>query len=78
VPGNCAPLHDTDRSRITTGERLYQRDAHVLNKSTLEEAPVLFRAAAMTTIVTYLIRSGLLTAPIGAQVVGSVWLGLAV
>jgi exopolysaccharide biosynthesis polyprenyl glycosylphosphotransferase len=57
---------------------LYQRDARVLNKSTLDEAPVLFRAAAMTTIVTYLIQSGLLVAPIGAQVVGSIWLGLAV
>jgi exopolysaccharide biosynthesis polyprenyl glycosylphosphotransferase len=57
---------------------LYQRDARVLNKSTLDEAPVLFRAAAMTTIVTYLIQSGLLVAPIGAQVVGSIWLGLTV
>lgn len=57
---------------------LYQRDARVLNKNTLDEAPVLFRAAAMITVVSYLIQSSVLAAPIGAQVVGSVWLGLAV
>jgi exopolysaccharide biosynthesis polyprenyl glycosylphosphotransferase len=57
---------------------LYQRDARVLNKTTLDEAPVLFRAATMTTVVSYLIQSTLLAAPIGAQVVASMWLGLAV
>ncbi len=49
-----------------------------INKSTLDEAPVLFRAAAMTTVVSYLIQSGVLVAPIGAKVVASMWLGLAV
>ncbi|HEX2412070.1 MAG TPA: sugar transferase [Solirubrobacteraceae bacterium] len=57
---------------------LYERDAKVINKSTLDEAPVLFRAAAMTTVVCYLIQSGVLVAPIGAKVVGSLWLGLTV
>jgi exopolysaccharide biosynthesis polyprenyl glycosylphosphotransferase len=57
---------------------LYQRDARVINKSTLDEAPVLFRAAAMTAVVSYLIQSGVLVAPIGAKVVASMWLGLAV
>jgi exopolysaccharide biosynthesis polyprenyl glycosylphosphotransferase len=55
---------------------LYLRDSRVINKSTLDEAPVLFRAATMTTIVGYLLQSGILVIPIGAKVVGSVWLGL--
>src|SRR3954469_20915983 len=55
---------------------LYLRDARVINKSTLDEAPVLFRAATMTTVVGYLLQSGILVIPIGAKVVGSVWLGL--
>jgi exopolysaccharide biosynthesis polyprenyl glycosylphosphotransferase len=55
---------------------LYLRDGRVINKSTLDEAPILFRAATITTIVAYLIQSGILIIPIGAQVVGSIWLGL--
>jgi exopolysaccharide biosynthesis polyprenyl glycosylphosphotransferase len=57
---------------------LYLRDGQVINKSTLDEAPVLFRAATITTVVSYLIQSGILVSPIGAQVVGSIWLGLTV
>jgi exopolysaccharide biosynthesis polyprenyl glycosylphosphotransferase len=57
---------------------LYLRDGQVINKSTLDEAPVLFRAATITTIVAYLIQSGILVIPIGAQVVGSIWLGLTI
>jgi exopolysaccharide biosynthesis polyprenyl glycosylphosphotransferase len=57
---------------------LYRRDAQVLNKSTLDEAPVLFGAATMTTIVCYLFQSGVLVRSIGAHVVGSIWLGLTI
>jgi exopolysaccharide biosynthesis polyprenyl glycosylphosphotransferase len=56
---------------------LYQRDAQVLNKSTLDEAPVLFRAATMTALGAYLISSGLLEQPLGAKVVGFLWMALA-
>jgi exopolysaccharide biosynthesis polyprenyl glycosylphosphotransferase len=55
---------------------LYARDARVLNKSTLDEAPTIFRAATITTIVAYLLQSGILIVPIGAKVVASVWFGL--
>ena len=48
----------------------------MLNKSTLDEAPVIFRAVTLTTIVGYLLASALLTEPIGAKAVGGVWLGL--
>jgi exopolysaccharide biosynthesis polyprenyl glycosylphosphotransferase len=57
---------------------LYERDARVLNKSTLDEAPTLFRAATIAAIVSYLIQSGVLASGIGARVVGSIWLGLTV
>jgi exopolysaccharide biosynthesis polyprenyl glycosylphosphotransferase len=57
---------------------LYVRDGRVINKSTLDEAPVLFRAATITTVVSYLVQSGILVEPIGAKVVGSIWLGLTV
>jgi exopolysaccharide biosynthesis polyprenyl glycosylphosphotransferase len=57
---------------------LYQRDARVLNKSTLDEAPVLFRAAAMSALATYLVSSGLLSQPLGAKVVAFLWLALTV
>jgi exopolysaccharide biosynthesis polyprenyl glycosylphosphotransferase len=55
---------------------LYQRDGRVLNKNTLDEAPVIFRAAAVTTVLAYLIQSLVLQAPIGAKVVGFIWVGL--
>src|SRR3954451_6761692 len=57
---------------------LYERDARVINKSTLDEVPTLFRAATMATVISYLIQSGVLAAPLGAKVVGSIWLGLTV
>jgi exopolysaccharide biosynthesis polyprenyl glycosylphosphotransferase len=57
---------------------LYQRDARVLNKSTLDEMPVLFRAATMTALACYLISSGLLEQPLGAKLVAFLWLALAV
>jgi exopolysaccharide biosynthesis polyprenyl glycosylphosphotransferase len=57
---------------------LYERDAKVLNKNTLDEAPATFRAATTTTILAFLLQSLVLRVPIGATVVGFVWLGLTV
>ena len=55
---------------------LYRRDAMVVNKSTLDEAPTIFRAVTLTTVLGYLLASALLTEPIGAKAVACVWLGL--
>src|SRR4051812_8835858 len=57
---------------------LYGRDAQVLNKSTLDEVSIIFRAATITTVVTYLLQSLVLTEPIGAKVVGLTWIGLTI
>jgi exopolysaccharide biosynthesis polyprenyl glycosylphosphotransferase len=57
---------------------LYQRDGRVINKNTLDEAPILFRAATMTTVLAYLLQSTLLVEPIGAKVVAFVWLSLTI
>jgi exopolysaccharide biosynthesis polyprenyl glycosylphosphotransferase len=55
---------------------LYRRDAQLLNKSTLDEAPVIFRAVTLTTVLGYLLASAVLTEPIGAKAVGFIWAGL--
>ncbi len=63
---------------VNAANGLYLRDGYVINKSTLDETPVLFRAATITTVVTYLLQSGILVIPIGAQVVASTWVGLTI
>jgi exopolysaccharide biosynthesis polyprenyl glycosylphosphotransferase len=55
---------------------LYRRDAQLLNKSTLDEAPVVFRAVTLTTVLGYLLASAVLTEPIGAKAVAFIWVGL--
>jgi exopolysaccharide biosynthesis polyprenyl glycosylphosphotransferase len=57
---------------------LYNRDELLLRKSTLDEAPAVFQAATLTTVVAYLLDSALLETPIGARVFAFVWLSLAV
>jgi exopolysaccharide biosynthesis polyprenyl glycosylphosphotransferase len=57
---------------------LYGQDAPLLNKSTLEEMSVLFRAATMTTVIAYLLQSAVVTAPIGGKVVALIWVGLSI
>jgi exopolysaccharide biosynthesis polyprenyl glycosylphosphotransferase len=59
---------------LATG--LYQRDMRVLNKNTLDEAPAILRAEAITTVVGYLLQSTVLSSPIGGTVVAFQWLGL--
>jgi exopolysaccharide biosynthesis polyprenyl glycosylphosphotransferase len=55
---------------------LYDRDERVINKSTLDEAPSVFHAATLVTVLGFLLESALLRTPIGAKVVAATWLGL--
>ena len=45
---------------INTTSGLYRRDELLLRKSTLDEAPALFQAATLTTVVAFLLESALL------------------
>src|SRR6478609_1626620 len=63
---------------VNAANGLYQRDEQVLNKSTLDEAPITFRAATIATVIIYLIQSAVLVPSIGAKVVGFTWVGLTV
>jgi len=56
---------------------LYRRDEQVLHKSTLDEAPRIFQAATLATVLVFLLESAMLRTPIGAKVVALTWLGLA-
>jgi exopolysaccharide biosynthesis polyprenyl glycosylphosphotransferase len=61
---------------INTTSGLYRRDELLLRKSTLDEAPAVFHAATLTTVVAFLLESALLRTPMGAQLVAVTWLGL--
>lgn len=63
---------------VNAASGLYQRDPVVLNKNTLDETPTIFRAATVVTIISYLSSSLILVEPIGAKVVGFIWLTLTV
>jgi exopolysaccharide biosynthesis polyprenyl glycosylphosphotransferase len=62
---------------INATSGLYNRDELVLRKSTLDEAPALFQAATLTTVVAFLLESALLTTPMGARLFAFTWLCLA-
>jgi exopolysaccharide biosynthesis polyprenyl glycosylphosphotransferase len=57
---------------------LYERDARLLNKSTLDEVPMIFRGVTVATVISYLVQSAALHEPIGAQALGFVWVALTV
>jgi exopolysaccharide biosynthesis polyprenyl glycosylphosphotransferase len=57
---------------------LYKRDELLLRKSTLDEAPALFQAATLTTVVAFLLESAVLSTPMGARLFAVTWLGLSV
>ena len=57
---------------------LYSRDELVLRKSTLDEAPALFQAATLTTVVAFLLESGVLATPMGGRLIAFTWLCLTV
>jgi exopolysaccharide biosynthesis polyprenyl glycosylphosphotransferase len=63
---------------INATSGLYNRDELLLRKSTLDEAPSVFQAATLTTVVAYLLDSALLQTPIGARLFAFMWLSLAV
>jgi exopolysaccharide biosynthesis polyprenyl glycosylphosphotransferase len=54
---------------------LYDRDELVLNKTTLDEAPSLFQATAVFTLLIWLVLDGATTAEIGARAVILTWAG---
>ena len=63
---------------INTSCGLYRRDELLLRKSTLDEAPAVFHAATLTTVVAFLLESVLLRTPMSAHLMAVTWLGLTV
>ena len=63
---------------INATSGLYSRDELLLRKSTLDEAPAVFHAATLTTVVAFLLESALLRTPMGARLFAFTWLGLSV
>jgi exopolysaccharide biosynthesis polyprenyl glycosylphosphotransferase len=61
---------------INTAAGLYRRDEDVLSAHTLDEAPRVFQAAALSTVLAYLIESALVRTPLGAQLVALTLVGL--
>jgi exopolysaccharide biosynthesis polyprenyl glycosylphosphotransferase len=61
---------------VSAASGLYRRDERVINKNTLEEAPVSFQASTVATVLAFLAESALLQPAIGAMVVAVTWLGL--
>jgi exopolysaccharide biosynthesis polyprenyl glycosylphosphotransferase len=57
---------------------LYRRDERLINKTTLDEAPILFQAATLSTLIAFLVESAVLHHTIGATVAGLTWGGLTV
>lgn len=57
---------------------LYSRDEMLLRKSTLDEAPAVFQAATLTTVIAFLLESALIETPMGARLFAFTWLSLAV
>ena len=63
---------------INTWCGLYRRDELLLRKSTLDEAPAVFHAATLTTVVAFLLESAVLRTPMSAHLMAVTWLGLSV
>ncbi len=57
---------------------LYSRDELVLRKSTLDEAPGVFQAATLTTVVAFLLESVAVATPMGGRLIAFTWLCLTV
>ena len=55
---------------------LYDRDELVLNKTTLDEAPSLFQATAVFTLLIWVLLDGATSADIGARAVILTWAGM--
>ena len=63
---------------VNTATGLYRRDEMVLSKTTLDEAPALLQAAALSAVAAYLFDSALVETPRGATFVASTLLCLTV
>jgi hypothetical protein len=63
---------------VNTATGLYKRDELLISSRTLDEAPTVFQAATLSAVLAYLIESGLISTPLGAQLVALSVLGLTV
>jgi exopolysaccharide biosynthesis polyprenyl glycosylphosphotransferase len=52
---------------VFTSMGLYRRDELVLSTNTLDEGPLLFQAATLSTLAAYLLESAIVATPLGAQ-----------
>ena len=68
-PGWSAVLLPAIVPVVNTSMGLYRRDELVLSKNTLDEAPAIFQASALTALLAYFTQSALLLTPLGAQVI---------
>ena len=57
---------------------LYDRDEHLLRKTTLDEAPVLFRVAALYTLLAFLAGEALVDGKFGSEQAAALWVLLLV
>lgn len=78
APGTAALLLVAVIPFVYTAAGLYRRDEQVLAKTTLDQAPSVFQAATLTTVVAFLAESALLRMPIGAKVMAVTWVALTV
>jgi exopolysaccharide biosynthesis polyprenyl glycosylphosphotransferase len=53
---------------------LYDRDEFLLSKTTLDEAPKLFRVAALFTLITFLVGDGFVQGHLGRDQAAALWL----
>jgi exopolysaccharide biosynthesis polyprenyl glycosylphosphotransferase len=52
---------------------LYDRDEHLLRKTTLDEAPALFRVAALYTLLAFLAGTAIVDGPFGSDQAAALW-----
>jgi exopolysaccharide biosynthesis polyprenyl glycosylphosphotransferase len=63
---------------VYTASGLYRRDELVLSKTSLDEAPAVFRAATFAAMLAYFIESVVVRTPLGAQFLGLAVVSLSV
>ena len=63
---------------VYAGAGLYRRDQLVLAKTTLDEAPAVFQATMLVTVIAFLVESAFVQIPIGARLMAVTLLGLTV
>jgi exopolysaccharide biosynthesis polyprenyl glycosylphosphotransferase len=63
---------------INATSGLYNRDELLLRKSTLDEGPVVFQAATLTTVGAFLLESAVIETPMGARLFAFTWISLTI